>query len=83
MFVYDLTLLAIAQAFLLRHWLSTHLEKREAIVLLAVNTLVVLMMTIKLPMGFLGSMFLLGTVLYEVREHLRLADLLRRRAAPA
>ena len=83
MFVYDLTLLAIAQAFLLRHWLSTHLEKREAIVLLAVNTLVVLMMTIKLPMGFLGSMFLLGTVLYEVREHLRLADLLPRRAAPA
>jgi hypothetical protein len=82
-FVYDLTLLAIAQAFLLRHWLSTHLDKREAIILLAVNTLVILMMTIKLPMGFLGSLFLLGTVLYEVREHLSLAKLLPRGAAPA
>ena len=82
-FVYDLTLLAVAQAFLLRHWLSTGLGQREAIILLAVNTLVVLMMTIKLPMGFLGSLFLLGAVLYEVRAHMSWGNLLPRRTAPA
>ncbi len=81
-FVYDLTLLAVAQAFLLRHWLSTRLDQREVVVLLAVNTLVVLMMTIKLPMGFLGGLLLLGAVLYEVRDHLSLASLLPRRTAP-
>ncbi len=82
-FVYDLTLLAIAQAFLLRHWLSVGLGKREAIILLAVNTLVVLMLTIKLPMGFLGCLFLLVAVLHEVRDHIHLANLLPRRAATA
>lgn len=65
-YVYDLTLLAIAQAFLLRHWLATCFDKREAIILLAVNTLIVLMMSIKIPMGFLGSALLLGAVLYQL-----------------
>lgn len=76
-FVYDLTLIAVAQAFLLRHWLATGLDKREAIVLLTVNTLIVLMMTIKLPMGFLGSLVLLGVVLHLARPHLALRMPLR------
>ncbi len=69
-YIYDLTLLAVAQAFLLRHWLHTGLDKREAIILLAVNTLIVLMMSIKIPMGFLGSTFLLAAVLHELKPHL-------------
>lgn len=68
-YVYDLTLLAIAQAFLLRHWLATGFDKREAIILLAVNTLVVLMITIKIPMGFLASLFLLAAILDELRAN--------------
>ncbi len=82
-YVYDLTLLAIAQAFLLRHWLGTGLEKRETMILLAVNTLIALMMTIKLPMGFPGTILLLAAVLHEIRNHVRLANLLPCRTAPA
>ena len=93
-FIYDLTLLAIAQAFLLRHWLeprglgqgaaatqhpphipaspsSAALEpaneigftRREAIVLLAINTVIVSMMSITLPMGFLGSLLMLAATM--------------------
>jgi hypothetical protein len=69
-FVYDLTLIAVAQAFLLRHWLTAGLYRREVILLLAVNTLIVLMMTVKLPMGFLGSLVLLAAVLHLARPHM-------------
>jgi hypothetical protein len=87
-YIYDLTLLAVAQAFLLRHWLrppgpdpligESHISPevavspgftgREAILLLAANALIVLMMSIKLPMGFTGSLFLLGAIAYEARS---------------
>lgn len=80
-YVYDLTLLAIAQAFLLRHWLAVGLDKREAIILLAANTLLILIMTIRLPMGFLASLFLLGATLHGIRGHLSLLVLLPRRTA--
>jgi arabinofuranan 3-O-arabinosyltransferase len=69
-YVYDLTLLAIGQAFLLRHWLASGLDNRQAIVLLTVNSLIVLMLSIKIPMGFLGSIFLMAAVLYELKPHL-------------
>lgn len=87
-FVYDLTLLAMAQAFLLRHWLAGGMTAREVVILVAVNTLIVLMMMVKLPTGFLASALLLGAIVHAAWPALRLSPpiiaargLLRRTAA--
>lgn len=59
-FIYDLTFLGIAQAFLIRHWLATRLEQWDVIALFAINTVIVLFVAVKLPTGVLASLMLLA-----------------------
>jgi arabinofuranan 3-O-arabinosyltransferase len=70
-FFYDLTLLAVAQGFLLRHWLANGIEARHVYALAAVNLIAAQIMSTQRPVGFAAALLLLGLVLWEMRSHLR------------
>ncbi len=71
-FHYDLTMLTLAQAFLLRHALApapaAHAEipQRELVIVLAVNALIMLFPPLSFPTGFLASLVLLAALLHRL-----------------
>ena len=58
-FHYDLILLTIAQAFMLRHALARSIDSSDVVIVVAVNVLVTLTQTLGFPMGFLASSVML------------------------
>lgn len=83
---YDLTVLTLAQAFLLRHILAAtaidtrrdEIPQQVLLMILAVNALVMLFPPLSIPTGFLASLVLLGALLHRLTlEH---PDLLPRMA---
>jgi arabinofuranan 3-O-arabinosyltransferase len=57
-FIYDLTMLVVAQAFIIAHGLRVGFGRWDAIMLTAVNALLVMFVGVKLPTGFLASIVL-------------------------
>jgi arabinofuranan 3-O-arabinosyltransferase len=67
LFVYDLPLLTIAQAFLLRHLWPRGVQKSEGYGLLIANVLIVAFSTVQpLPLAVFGSAIVLGLILRRV-----------------
>lgn len=73
-FHYDLTMLTLAQAFLLRHALAasdapaTEIPQRDLIVILAVNALIMIFPPLSVPTGFLASLVLTAALLHRLSE---------------
>lgn len=62
-FHYDLILLTIAQAFLLRHALARGIDSGEVTLVVVVNVLVTLTQTLGFPMGFFASGIMLWALM--------------------
>lgn len=71
-FHYDLTMLTLAQAFLLRHVIgalpadATDLPVRDIIAILAVNALIIAFPPLSFPTGVLASLLLLAILLHRL-----------------
>ena len=65
-FVYDLVILTIAQAFVLRHFAGTRIEATEICAVVVANVLVFLFATTSLPLGVVGSAITMGLILRRV-----------------
>ncbi len=76
-YIYDLTMLAIAQAFVLRHWLHRGLTTRDLATLLAVNVTLATIMALRMPVGFLASLLMLAVILHAMWPALRTHPWLR------
>jgi arabinofuranan 3-O-arabinosyltransferase len=67
LFAYDLVMLTIAQAFLLRHLSTRDFTREDAYSLLAANGLVLMFNKAPtLPLGFFGSVVVMGLILRHV-----------------
>jgi arabinofuranan 3-O-arabinosyltransferase len=65
-FVYDLVILTIAQAFLLRHFAGTRVEPAETYAIVIANVVVFLFATTPVPLGAVASAIVLGLILRRV-----------------
>jgi hypothetical protein len=70
-FHYDLTMLTLAQAFMLRHAFATsaantEIPRRDLIVILAVNALIMMFPPLGVPTGFLASLVLTAALLQRL-----------------
>jgi len=66
-FVYDLVILTIAQAFLLRHCARAGTDAVETYGLIVANVLVLLFVTTPVPLGVVASAVVMGLILRRVR----------------
>jgi arabinofuranan 3-O-arabinosyltransferase len=72
LFVYDLPILTVAQAFLLRYAFRTYcLTPFEIAFLFAVNILVFMFGDMVIPLGVFGSFIVLGLITYRIRSALQ------------
>ena len=71
-FFYDLTMLAVTQAFLIRHWLATSFDERKVYALAVVNVVAMLILSTQSPVGFGSGLILLMLVLREAWPYVRL-----------
>jgi hypothetical protein len=74
-FVYDLAMLTIAQAFLLRHWACASVGRTESMGLLIANVLVFLFAATAVPLGFVASVLVMALILRRVWAPRRAARL--------
>jgi hypothetical protein len=65
-FVYDLVILTIAQAFLLRHFAGTRIAATEICAVVVANVLVFLFATTSVPLGVVGSAITMGLIMRRV-----------------
>jgi len=66
-FVYDLVILTIAQAFLLRHCARAGIDAVETYGFIVANVLVLLFVTTPVPLGVVASAVVMGLILRRVR----------------
>jgi hypothetical protein len=64
-FIYDLTMLVIAQSFIIALGLRVGFGRWDAIVLTAINVLLVMFVGVKLPTGFLASVVLTAWIVWR------------------
>jgi len=67
-FVYDLVILTIAQAFLLRHFARTRADRIDICGLELANILVFLFATTRVPLGIVGGMIVMALILRHLRH---------------
>ena len=70
-FHYDLAMLTLAQAFMLRHVMAmkastTEIPQRDLMVILAVNALIMIFPPLSIPTGFLASLVLTAALLHRL-----------------
>ncbi len=67
-FIYDLTMLAVAQAFLVAYGLKVGFGRWDGLVIVAVNVVLFVFVAVKLPTGFVAGLLLCAWVLLQARS---------------